>query len=260
MPVSFFELASAPVRQVADRFEQKQTVRRRREKDASAACFLSDGVVIEVVIEAEQRQLKPILPRALPWHAPALQPNRVRIGCHVLLERRRQIAGAVRDLDGRTGFLIGEAREDVPVPSPIGVTMPSALTRTDVRRQRFEACVTGVIDCLAVLGRREDEPLPRRLAAQGGDAGATTPAHEQGRHHQQKIATISQVREKREFIGFDIGKGEGASYPKYIGCGRIDQRIFSRLIHFTTHAARCHGNFSIPAICKSVARFDSSCQ
>jgi len=49
--------------------------------------------------------------------------------------------------------------------------MPSATDAHDVRRQRFEACVTGVIDCLAVLGRREDEPLPRRLCRQVATLG-----------------------------------------------------------------------------------------
>ena len=49
-------------------------------EEAPAAGFLHEGVVVELRLEAEQRQRKPFWPLALPWQPPRLQPSLVKIG------------------------------------------------------------------------------------------------------------------------------------------------------------------------------------
>ena len=58
----------------------KQALLGRGREDAAAAGLRDDGRVGRSRGRTQQRQLEAVLPAALPWQAPALQPSRVRIG------------------------------------------------------------------------------------------------------------------------------------------------------------------------------------
>ena len=74
------EPPASPVRHGRRRLQEQQALLGSRRKDPPPARLAGHRIVVEGGVEAQQRELEPILPRDLPWHAPALHPARVRIG------------------------------------------------------------------------------------------------------------------------------------------------------------------------------------
>ena len=128
MRVAVVQLASAAVRHRADGFEQNQAVFRRCREDAPATRFLSERVVIEVVVKSEQRKLKAVLPARFAVARASVATEAGEDRLHIALEGDGSILRAVDDGERRASM--PSSRTTMARTVADWLTIPSALTAT----------------------------------------------------------------------------------------------------------------------------------
>ncbi len=92
------ESLAAAVRDLRRRFEEEQAAIGRRREESSSARVAHDGVVVELVVEAKERELKTALPTLLAVAGAGVAAPAREDGLHRLLERLGEVPIASIDL------------------------------------------------------------------------------------------------------------------------------------------------------------------